>query len=251
MFALEPGTSGPALAQFGALLESASQALRGIVVMSPHWMARAPSVMTNPAPATWHDFGGFPQPLYQLQYPAPGSADLGSQVLGLLAQAGIAAQADSQRPFDHGAWVPLMHMFPKANVPVVQVALPVGDGPREVFAFGHALRSLRAQGVLLLGSGSMTHNLSEFFSGSQSSAAYVDQFSRWVERAVTQGDLNAMLDYRAQAPHAERAHPSDDHFLPIFFALGAADFGATPAQVRYLSREVMNVRLAMDSFAVY
>ncbi len=111
LFATDAGTTGPALHAW-AQAHAPAEALRGIVVMSPHWMARGPTVMTNPAPATWHDFGGFPAALYQLQYPAPGSPELGQQVLALLQAAGIAAQADDQRPLDHGAWVPLMHLYP-------------------------------------------------------------------------------------------------------------------------------------------
>jgi 4,5-DOPA dioxygenase extradiol len=219
--------------------------------MSPHWMARTPAVMTNPAPATWHDFGGFPAALYQLQYPAAGSAELGQEVLDLLKQAGIAAQADAQRPLDHGTWVPLMHLYPQADVPVVQVALPVGAGPKEVLALGQALSALPGQGVLVMGTGSMTHNLGEFFGGGREPSPYVLAFSRWVESAVARGDRTALLNYRELAPHAHRAHPTEDHFLPVFFALGAAGWGGeAPVPTDYISREVMYSMLAMDAFAV-
>jgi 4,5-DOPA dioxygenase extradiol len=248
LFAIEPGSTGPALTRYGATLQALG--LRGVVIMSPHWMTRAPAVMTNPQPATWHDFGGFPPALYQLQYPAPGSAALGEQVMGLLADAGIAAQADPERPFDHGAWVPLMHLLPEASVPVVQVALPQPYGPAEVFAMGQALQALRSQGVLVVGSGSMTHNLAEFFGGERAPAPYVVEFSRWIESAITHGSLKALLDYRREAPHALRAHPSEDHFLPLFFALGAGGFGDEGGKPDYLSREVMYSMLAMDTFAL-
>lgn len=247
LFALDAGTTGPALTQWGEALRSQFPALRGIVVMSPHWMARTPQVMTGPQPETWHDFGGFPRALYELQYPAAGAPALADEVLQALQRAGIAAAGDAARPFDHGAWVPLMHLFPQADVPVVQVALPAGAGPAEVYAMGVALRGLRAQGVLVVGSGSMTHNLGEFFGGAREPAPYVIEFSRWVESAVERGDLRALLNYRAQAPHAARAHPTEDHFLPIFFALGAAGDGH---ELQYLSREVMYSVLAMDAFAL-
>ncbi len=107
-----------------------------MVLMSPHWMARTPAVMTNPAPATWHDFGGFPPALYTLQYPASGHPELAQEVLALLQGAGIAAQGDDKRPLDHGTWVPLMHLFPDASVPVVQVLLPVSYGPAEIMPWG-------------------------------------------------------------------------------------------------------------------
>lgn len=251
LFAIEAGSTGPALTRWGAALAQAPGDLRGIVIMSPHWMVRTPAVMANPAPATWHDFGGFPPALYELQYPAPGSPVLAAEVRELLQGAGMAADSDAERPLDHGAWVPLMHLFPKADVPVVQVALPLGYGPAQVLAMGRALRSLRAKGVLVIGSGSMTHNLREFFGGEREPSPYVVEFSRWVESAVVRGDKAALLDYRRQAPHAQRAHPSEDHFLPIFFALGAAGWGEDEAvQADYLSREVMYGILAMDSFAL-
>lgn len=246
LFALDAGTTGPALRGWAQALVDAGP-IRGVVILSPHWMARGPAVMTTAKPETWHDFGGFPAALYELQYPAPGSPELGAEVLERLQSAGIAARADGERPLDHGAWVPLMHLFPQADVPVVQVALPVGWGPAQVYALGAALRGLRAQGVLVVGSGSITHNLGEFRGGAQATAPYVTEFARWVESALERGDTPALLDYRSLAPHAHRAHPSDDHFLPIFFAMGAAGEDARPS---YLSREVMYGMLAMDAFAL-
>ena len=245
LFAIEAGTTGPALTHWGQVLRERSPQLRGVVIMSPHWMARSPAVMTGATPATWHDFGGFPPALYALQYPAPGAPALAREVLALLHQAGIGAVGDAERPFDHGAWVPLMHLFPEADLPVVQVALPAEAGPAEVYAMGAALRGLREQGVLVMGSGSMTHNLREFFGGGHEPAPYVLAFSRWIEAAVVRGDVSALLDYRRQAPDAQRAHPTEEHFLPLFFALGAAGEGW---QADYLSREVMYGMLAMDAF---
>ncbi len=247
MFALEPGETGPALRAWAEGLRARFPALRGVVVMSPHWMARGVQVMTGRQPATWHDFGGFPEPLYALRYPAAGSPGLAAEVLALVQAAGIPAQGDAARPFDHGAWVPLMHLFPQADLPVVQVALPAGAGPREVHALGAALRGLRAQNVLVIGSGSMTHNLSEFFGGARQAQPYVTEFARWIEDALQRADAEELLDYRSRAPHAVRAHPGDDHFLPLFFAWGAAGEGAA---AQYLSREVMHGMLAMDSFAL-
>ena len=243
LFAVDAGSTGPALRAWAQAHPKPSS----IVVMSPHWMARTPTVMSTPAPQTWHDFGGFPPELYQLQYPAPGNPALAQEVLALLQAAGIEATSDSRRPFDHGTWVPLLHLYPEADVPVVQVALPAHWGPAQVYTLGRALRPLRERGVLLLGTGSMTHNLSEFFGGEREPAPYVIDFSRWVEDRIARGDTAALLDYRRQAPHAERAHPTEDHFLPLFFALGAAADGARPD---YLSREVRYGMLAMDAFAM-
>lgn len=278
MFALEPGETGPVLARWGRALRQAHGPLRGVVVMSPHWMSRGVEVMAGSKPATWHDFGGFPPALYELQYPAPGAPHLAHEVLERLQAAGIAATANGQRPFDHGAWVPLMHLLPEADLPVVQVSLPASAGPSETHALGAALAGLRDEGVLIVGSGSMTHNLGEFrggtgeaaqkvddavqamyseaglpndgedpaVGGASASLPYVQDFSRWIESRLRAHDLPALLDYRARAPSAGRAHPTDEHFMPLYFALGAA--GAT-ARPHYLSREVMYSILAMDAVA--
>ena len=243
LFAVDAGTTGPALRAWAA----AHRKPAAIVVMSPHWMARTPLVMGTPAPQTWHDFGGFPPELYQLQYPAPGQPALAQEIVQRLQAAGIEAGLDSRRPFDHGTWVPLMHLYPEADVPVVQVALPAHWGPAQVYELGRALRGLREDGVLFMGTGSMTHNLGEFFGGGHEPAPYVIAFSRWVEDKVSQGDLKSLLNYRELAPHAARAHPTDDHFLPLFFTLGTAGDDARPD---YISREVMYGMLAMDAFAL-
>lgn len=253
MLALEPGQTGPALTRHGEHLKAIG--VQAVVVMSPHWMSDLPAVMTHPAPETWHDFGGFPQELYRLQYPAPGSPALAEAVLQRMAQAGIAAVADGRRPFDHGAWVPLGFLFPQADVPVVQLSLPVHAGPADVYALGQALRDLRGKGILLMGSGSMTHNLQEFFGGRPEreapAAAYVSAFSRWVEGVLLAGDRDRLFDYRRQAPEAVRAHPTDEHFLPLFFALGAANWGVEGGPLpEYLVREVSYRYLAMDALSL-
>lgn len=252
MFALEHGSTAPALRAWASSLPVKP---RGIVIMSPHWMAPVATVMSTPQPPTWHDFGGFPAPLYKLQYPAVGEPALAQRVAALLQAQNIPTQLDDQRPLDHGAWVPLMHLFPQADVPVVQVALPTDYTPRSVWAMGQALRSLREEGILIIGSGSMTHNLREFFNGQPPLNApaepYASEFARWVEQAITQGDADALFNYRQHAPHAARAHPTDEHYVTLYFALGAAGWGTADAPaVQYLSREVMYRYLAMDAVAL-
>ncbi len=250
LFAVQPGQAGPALAAWARAHAPAAQ-LQGIVLMSPHLMTRGIGVMASPQPATWHDFGGFPPALYTLRYPAPGAPALAGQVLDLLERSGLPAAADPQQPFDHGCWVPLMHLYPEADVPVLQVSLPVGAGPAEVYALGRALSPLREQGVLLVGSGSMSHNLYELRREDGPTETYVRDFCGWVHDTLMQGDLAAMLDYRQHAPQAERAHPTDEHFLTVYFALGAAGWGqpggSTPT---YLTREVQWRSLSMDAFSL-
>ncbi len=248
MFALEGGTTAPALRAWAQQLLDTNPP-KAVLIMSPHWMTRSAVVMSTPAPQMWHDFGGFPPALYQLRYPAVGNATLASQVQGLLLAAGIDCASDDQRPYDHGAWVPLMHLFPKADIPAVQLSLPAYFSPAQLMALGKALASLREQGVLIIGSGSMTHNLSEFTPAKRANAVggdaepYAVEFARWVENTLRSGDTESLRNYRALAPHAVRAHPTDEHFVPLYFALGAAD-GDAP---QYLSREVMSGSFAMDA----
>ena len=249
MWALEPGASGPALTRWAEglreRLAAEGQPLRGIVLMSPHWMARQPAVMTNAQPATWHDFGGFPEPLYRLQYPAPGAPALAEQVLGLLQAAGVPAVPDAQRPLDHGAWVPLMHLYPNADVPVFQVSLPVWLDADGAYQYGRALAPLADEGVLIVGSGSLTHNLYEFRLGDPRAEAYAAEFAHWVRDAVLAGDHERLRCALAIAPHARRAHPTAEHYLPLLVAAGAAAQGV-PASV--IEGGIVHGVLSMDSF---
>ena len=219
MLALQPGASGPALQRLAADLPRP----RAIVVMSAHWESRELLVSGSPAPETWHDFGGFPRELFAVQYPAPGDPALAQQIVELLAADGLPAHLDNQRPFDHGTWVPLSLMYPAADIPVVQVSLPSHMGPALQTRIGQALRSLREQGVLLIGSGSITHNLGEldWRAGPESIEPWAGDFRDWVVDKLSAQDETALHDYRKQAPYAVRSHPSDEHLLPLYFARGA------------------------------
>jgi 4,5-DOPA dioxygenase extradiol len=219
MLALQPGASGPALNQLAQALPRPE----AIVVVSAHWQSTDLRVTHNQQPATWHDFGGFPAALYEVQYPAPGQPRLAEKIALLLGDAGLPAQLDEQRPFDHGTWVPLSLMYPQADIPVVQVSLPNPQTPGIVRQIGQALASLRDEGVLLIGSGSITHNLGEL--DRQESDDHVvpwaQEFRDWVVDKLAISDLDALLNYRQQAPSAKRSHPSDEHLLPLYFAQGA------------------------------
>ncbi|QJQ19751.1 dioxygenase [Pseudomonas sp. SK] len=219
MLALQPGASGPALAGLANRLARP----KAIVVVSAHWESRELLVTGSERPETWHDFHGFPQALYAVQYPAPGEPALARQVSALLSAAGLPARLDPQRPFDHGAWVPLSLMYPDANIPVVQVSLPSHLGPALQLKVGQALAGLRDQGVLLIGSGSITHNLGEldWHAGPEVIEPWALAFRDWVVEKLQADDQAALLDYRQLAPNAVRNHPSDEHLLPLFFALGA------------------------------
>ncbi|MHC8306708.1 DODA-type extradiol aromatic ring-opening family dioxygenase [Pseudomonas sp. PB3P13] len=219
MLALEPGASGPALARLAGELEKP----KAIVIVSAHWESDELLVSGNPQPETWHDFGGFPQALFQVQYPAPGDPQLATDVAGLLNQHDLPARIDTTRPFDHGVWVPLSLMYPQADIPVVQVSLPTRAGPSLQTRVGKALSRLRAQSVLLIGSGSITHNLRElnWHAGPESVEPWAKSFRDWMIEKLETDDEIALHNYRQQAPNAVRNHPSDEHLLPLFFARGA------------------------------
>ncbi len=219
MLALEPGASGPALSRLAAVLPKP----KAIVIVSAHWESNELLVSGNPQPETWHDFGGFPKALFDVQYPAPGNPQLAADVVELLKAADLPARIDAKRPFDHGVWVPLTLMYPQADIPVVQVSLPTRGGPTLQTHVGHALASLREHGVLLIGSGSITHNLREldWHAGPESVEPWAKSFRDWMIEKLAANDEAALHDYRQQAPNAARNHPSDEHLLPLYFARGA------------------------------
>lgn len=220
MTALQPGLTGERLAGLAAVLPRP----KAIVIASAHWLSRRVQVGSATAPETIHDFGGFPAALYQLQYPAPGAPTLADRAMQLLDRAGMTPVANPDRGLDHGAWVPLRLLYPAADIPVLPISIQPDLGPTHQYALGQALAPLRDEGVLVIGSGSITHNLHDLRAGysDERQAPYVKPFIEWIEQKLATGDIEALLDYRRQAPFAERAHPTDEHLLPLFVALGAA-----------------------------
>lgn len=239
-FAIEPGMAGAQLRALGNKLERP----HAIVVVSPHWMTRGVEITAAAQPETVHDFGGFPQALYALEYPAPGSPELASRVQEILRSGGIAASLATRRGLDHGAWVPLLHLFPEADIPVVQVSLPFATDEASAYALGRALAPLADEGVLIVGSGSLTHNLYEFRMGDVQEAAYAREFSAWIRRAVVEGDMDSLLHAEERAPHFARAHPTTEHFLPLLVAAGASSVGPTTV----LDGGIRHGVLAMESY---
>ena len=241
-FALEPGQLGPKLGQFGARHGDIS----AVLVVSAHWQTRGLEVMTTAVPATMHDFGGFPDALYQLQYPAPGAPELATEAGRLLRDAGFEVDVASRRGLDHGAWVPLRFLRPRADVPVFQVSMSFDLDASGAGRMGAALEPLRKRGVMILGSGSLTHNLGEFSPGVLQPAAYVGEFVAWVRGAGERNDLDSLLQYRELAPHARRAHPTEEHFLPLLVAMSARQ---STDRVEVLEGGIEHGMLSMDSFA--
>ncbi len=244
MLAVEPGIWG---ASWRAMTDALPRP-DAILVVSAHWTTRAPLVGSAAQPATVHDFGGFPEALYQIRYPAPGAPALAQRVQHLLAEAGILAAASAQQGLDHGAWVPLMHMYPAADIPVTQLSVQPGRDAAWHLALGRALRPLAAENVLVIGSGSLTHNLREFrFDAFDSDVGspYVREFQAWMHDVLTRHDGGALVDWQAAAPQAGRAHPTTEHLLPLFVAYGAAAKGAP---VRRPLANYSGEALAMDCY---
>lgn len=240
-FAREPGLAGPALTRMGRQLPRPA----AVLVVSPHWMTRGLQVGLSPAPATIHDFRGFEKALYDLRYPAPGHPDLARQALEYLEDAGWQPALEPERGLDHGAWVPLRYLYPDASVPVFQVSLPIDLDSRSAWQLGRDLAPLQDAGVLIVGSGSLTHNLHEVNWGKERGADYAREFSHWVRHVVLTRDYRRLIDTLREAPHASRAHPTSEHFLPLLVAAGAAGEGA-PATL--IEGGIEHGVLSMDSF---
>jgi 4,5-DOPA dioxygenase extradiol len=258
MIALEPGEAGLFMRRLGPMIDKLWGRPRAIVIMSPHTTTRTPVVLGAAQHDTMHDFGGFPQPLYEVFYDAPGEPTLARDVARLLADGGVPARFTEQGGLDHGVWTALMHVYPKADVPVVPVSLVPHSSPADMLAQGRLLGGLASQGVLVIGSGSLTHNLQRFFGRPAPVDAPEEPdsaaFRAWVDARSRAADWPALLDYRAHAPFAREMHPTDEHWLPFYFAAGAstASDQTTPAQVATsalrLHASVTHGHLAMDAY---
>jgi 4,5-DOPA dioxygenase extradiol len=231
------------LADYGAILGRP----RAILAVSAHWETAAPAVGTSKHPETIHDFFGFPPPLYALRYPAPGAPGLAKAAAQRLETAGFTVVGEPTRGLDHGTWAPLMLLYPEADLPVAQLAIQTSLGPTHHLALGEALRPLRGEGVLILGSGNLTHNLAEFRGQAADAPVpdWVQAFADWVAARLAADDRAALLEYRANAPHGGRNHPSEDHLLPLFVTLGAATPGAGSKRVH---ASTLHGVLAMDAY---
>jgi 4,5-DOPA dioxygenase extradiol len=206
---------------------------RAILAISAHWETDRPAVSAAAQPETIHDFQGFPEALYRLRYPAAGSPELAHRVVELLRERGLDADIDPARGLDHGAWTPLLLMYPQAEFPVTQLSIQPHQDAAHHWRIGEALRPLREDGVLILASGSATHNLREFRGNTADSepAAWARAFGEWLAVTLEQGRTEDLLGYRERAPEAVRNHPTDEHLLPLFVAAGAGTPGALPKRI--------------------
>jgi 4,5-DOPA dioxygenase extradiol len=197
---------------------------RAILVLSAHFVAPAATVTAAETPETIHDFYGFPPDLYDLSYPVPGSPDLANDIARRLASAGIEVAREPSRGLDHGAWIPLILMYPDADIPVVQLSIDPRRGAAYHYELGRQIASLRDEGVLIIGSGGVTHNLREleWDGGDATVPLWAESFNEWVADAIADNRIDDLLAYRERGPHAARNHPTEEHFFPLLCALGAA-----------------------------
>jgi 4,5-DOPA dioxygenase extradiol len=226
---------------------------QAILVASAHWETELPMVATAERPTTLHDFGGFPPALERIRYPAPGAPQIASTALRLLAAGGLPASANGCRGLDHGTWVPLLHMFPQADVPVFQVSIQPSLGPAHHLRMGSVLAPLASDGVLIVGSGAITHNLRDWsrWVGEHGPRpgpqvpSYVQEFRDSIEAALRSDDAELLINYRERVPGAQRAHPTEEHFLPLLVAYAAA--GSRP-RIERMDLGVDGGAIGMDVF---
>jgi 4,5-DOPA dioxygenase extradiol len=241
-------TDSPAKTFLASLAATLGDRPNAILVISAHWETQTPTLNAVTRNETIHDFYGFPRALYSLQYPAPGAPELAARIARTLAAAGFPARLDKDRGLDHGAWVPLLLAWPAADIPVLELSVQSHLGPEHHFKIGAALAGLRQEGVLIIGSGSFTHDLSRFRPNAELGAPEspdVTAFSAWMDAHIRAADLASLIDYRSLAPHAAEQHPTEEHLLPLYTAYGAA--GASPAVTR-LHHSVEFGFLSMDSY---
>jgi 4,5-DOPA dioxygenase extradiol len=259
MTALEPREAGHWWRRLGQHLAAHGAQPRAVLVASAHSLTREPVLLAAPRHEAVHDFGGFDPRLYEMRYDAPGAPALAGRVAGLVRAAGLPLHVVPQGGLDHGIWVPLRVMLPAADVPVLPLAWPPGWTPAQLFALGRALAPLVDEGVWIVGSGSITHNLRRVFAGglgsergredapaTPESTAFRDWFAARGEAA----DWTSLIDWRQAAPHAASMHPTDEHLLPFFVAAGAAADATTPTpQALRVHQSLTFGELGMDAYA--
>jgi 4,5-DOPA dioxygenase extradiol len=245
--AIEPGDYGRALLEFGRRMTPRPSA---IVVFSGHFEEPLPARATAAArPPLIYDFGGFPDEMYRIQYPAPGDPKLAQEIAGLLRGAGIPSALDGSRGWDHGLWVPLRMAFSEAEIPIVEVSQPAGASPGELLAIGAALAPLRERGIVLAGSGGIVHNLRRVrFDGAGGGIdGWAKEFDAWVAGRLDAMDVESLVRYRSKGPHADLAVPTAEHFNPLFVVLGSLSPAERPATI-YEGFQYGNISLRSLSF---
>lgn len=252
--AIEKSEATQSLGEFGASLLRTHEKPRAIIVMSAHGLTKENSVTITSGEKTSliYDFFGFPDELYQIKYPAPGSPSVAAQARDLLTNAGFQVANSTQNGIDHGVWIPLLHMFPDANIPVIQISMPYFDSngkpvkPEQIYKLGQALAPLRENGVLLIGSGGAVHNLGDIQWRAKTASPWALEFHNWVKDQLGSGQFEKLLQARENAPHFANAHPAPEHFYPLFFTLGTRQ---PQDNLKLISDEIIYGTLSLLSFS--
>lgn len=252
MMALQPRAAGAFMQRLGPAIDTCFGRPKAVLAISAHTLARVPVLLAASQHAAVYDFGGFDDKLYALRYDAPGAPQLAVEVQTLLQAAGIDVHRLEQGGLDHGIWTPLRYMWPAADIPVLPLAFVPTWSARRLFDFGAVLAPLAAQGVLIMGTGSITHNLRRVFAGGLNADADAIEiaesaaFRQWMLRRSQLRDWDALFGYRQAAPHAVDMHPTDEHLLPWYVAAGAGGRDAVPLR---LHQSLTYGSLGMDSYA--
>ncbi|HWP67954.1 MAG TPA: 4,5-DOPA dioxygenase extradiol [Rectinemataceae bacterium] len=221
---------------------------RSILVVSAHWISPGLKVTSGIAPAQVYDFFGFPDELYKVNYAAPGSPELAARTAGLLKQAGFPCAEDPVRGIDHAAWAVLLHMYPEADIPVVEMSLDYRMRPNRWFEVGKALAALRDEGVLVLGSGNIVHNLYRFEQETKAPIyKWAAKFNEAVKKAVASKDWETLASYALPTEDSRDAVPTPDHYLPLLAALGTMDAGEGAS---VFHESFQNASIAMTGFKI-
>lgn len=248
-YAMDPGLPGKALGQVGQQL--VAQGTSALIVLSPHWRSARLAVTSHSAPVVVHDFHGFPKALYELKPEISGAPQLAGKLAEALGGQGQPVELRPQQGFDHGAWVPYLHLFPEGGPPMLQLSMPVDWTGVTAMKAGNAVGEFaRQHNAVVVGSGSLTHNFEDMDlrsapDGKPTPPAYVTEFTNWIKDRLSVGDAQAIAQAAQEAPHFARAHPDDDHYLPLPFAMGAARH---EAMIEVLPEETRYKALSMQSF---
>jgi 4,5-DOPA dioxygenase extradiol len=241
MFALDSSLAAQNLASQTERFDNVD----GILIISPHWLTRGNYVISHEKPETLYDFGGFPPALYQLKYPASGSNYMANKVINSLNQSGIETKAENNRGWDHGVWVPLLHLRPHADKPVVQLSLNAKMSPDELENMGKALMSLRQQNIAIICSGSLTHNLYDIRMSHERVADYAIRFEKWARETVVAGNVEDAKQPHIKSASYAKSHPTPEHYSPLIIAMAASD---DSEKVNILASPILHHSISMESY---
>jgi 4,5-DOPA dioxygenase extradiol len=241
MFALQPGKAGALLNDFSQHFSET----RAVLIISPHWMTKGLAVTSGNHLETIHDFSGFPDPLYKVSYNAPGEQSVAAEVQQQLETAGYQINMDANRGRDHGAWVPMIHLLPEENLPVIQLSLDRTLNVEGLLKLGQSLKPLRDQGIAIIASGSLTHNLYEIQPEQAPPFAYADRFEKWVRACVQNRDTQQLIKPHQYNQDFKRSHPTDEHYVTLLIALGASE---ASEQLHVLEGGILHGVISMESY---